>query len=265
MLTSSTMSVGRNEPCPCGSAKKYKHCCIDKPEAGAPRRKPAGVAMACNVCGEVYEHGATLTCQLCGKLFVFCPRHQDEVTQRMQGHVLRVHPEVMPVATFDQMLGDEQAMGTVRADAAKRPEEWAYFFEYVAERQSGKARRTPKEIEAAVSKSIREEAKRMRMKAVEASGELTRWYNGAWEFLLSYGGEGCSLWTFSAKLFPPGRSSIQRDWDRLGRWTAAVGVPHGEREMGKTTETAPNAVHKWMWAEGEDKSAAPPPKSAEAN
>ena len=22
--------VGRNDPCPCGSGKKYKHCCIDK-------------------------------------------------------------------------------------------------------------------------------------------------------------------------------------------------------------------------------------------
>ena len=23
--------VGRNDPCPCGSGKKYKKCCIDKP------------------------------------------------------------------------------------------------------------------------------------------------------------------------------------------------------------------------------------------
>lgn len=22
--------VGRNDPCPCGSGKKYKHCCINK-------------------------------------------------------------------------------------------------------------------------------------------------------------------------------------------------------------------------------------------
>ena len=22
--------IGRNEPCPCGSGKKYKHCCHDK-------------------------------------------------------------------------------------------------------------------------------------------------------------------------------------------------------------------------------------------
>lgn len=26
------MSIGRNEPCPCGSGKKYKKCCINKPK-----------------------------------------------------------------------------------------------------------------------------------------------------------------------------------------------------------------------------------------
>lgn len=24
-----TPKIGRNEPCPCGSGKKYKHCCIE--------------------------------------------------------------------------------------------------------------------------------------------------------------------------------------------------------------------------------------------
>jgi len=23
-----TITIGRNEPCPCGSGKKYKHCCL---------------------------------------------------------------------------------------------------------------------------------------------------------------------------------------------------------------------------------------------
>lgn len=23
--------TGRNDPCPCGSGKKYKNCCVDKP------------------------------------------------------------------------------------------------------------------------------------------------------------------------------------------------------------------------------------------
>jgi hypothetical protein len=30
------MKVGRNEPCPCGSGKKYKHCCLAKEEAESP-------------------------------------------------------------------------------------------------------------------------------------------------------------------------------------------------------------------------------------
>jgi hypothetical protein len=24
------LSIGRNDPCPCGSGEKYKNCCIDK-------------------------------------------------------------------------------------------------------------------------------------------------------------------------------------------------------------------------------------------
>ncbi|MBN1207258.1 MAG: cupin-like domain-containing protein [Myxococcaceae bacterium] len=29
-------AIGRNDPCPCGSGKKYKHCCSGKPVASAP-------------------------------------------------------------------------------------------------------------------------------------------------------------------------------------------------------------------------------------
>ncbi|RLA43860.1 MAG: hypothetical protein DRR42_21180, partial [Gammaproteobacteria bacterium] len=25
------MKTGRNDPCPCGSGKKYKHCCLGTP------------------------------------------------------------------------------------------------------------------------------------------------------------------------------------------------------------------------------------------
>jgi len=30
--------IGRNEPCPCGSGKKYKHCCLEKHEAAGPAK-----------------------------------------------------------------------------------------------------------------------------------------------------------------------------------------------------------------------------------
>jgi len=31
--------VGRNDPCPCGSGKKYKQCCLLKKEEKTPPRK----------------------------------------------------------------------------------------------------------------------------------------------------------------------------------------------------------------------------------
>ncbi len=41
--TTTTTTLGRNDPCHCGSGKKYKHCCLDKDE-GAERAKRAEVA-----------------------------------------------------------------------------------------------------------------------------------------------------------------------------------------------------------------------------
>ena len=35
------MTLGRNEPCPCGSGKKYKKCCLAKDEEAARKAKPA--------------------------------------------------------------------------------------------------------------------------------------------------------------------------------------------------------------------------------
>ena len=33
-------SIGRNDPCPCGSGKKYKKCCLPKDEAAAAAARP---------------------------------------------------------------------------------------------------------------------------------------------------------------------------------------------------------------------------------
>jgi hypothetical protein len=43
MTTQSTARPGRNEPCRCGSGKKYKHCCLEKDDkkAAAVRAKAA--------------------------------------------------------------------------------------------------------------------------------------------------------------------------------------------------------------------------------
>jgi tetratricopeptide (TPR) repeat protein len=38
--------IGRNEPCPCGSGKKYKRCCLHQHEAAAAERAAAAAAGA---------------------------------------------------------------------------------------------------------------------------------------------------------------------------------------------------------------------------
>lgn len=39
-------TVGRNDPCPCGSGKKYKRCCLHPHEAAAAERAAAAAAQA---------------------------------------------------------------------------------------------------------------------------------------------------------------------------------------------------------------------------
>lgn len=34
------MKIGRNEKCPCGSGKKYKHCCIAKTDNASAKQSP---------------------------------------------------------------------------------------------------------------------------------------------------------------------------------------------------------------------------------
>jgi len=36
------MKIGRNEPCPCGSGRKYKNCCLENQGSGLPPEGPAG-------------------------------------------------------------------------------------------------------------------------------------------------------------------------------------------------------------------------------
>jgi hypothetical protein len=43
-VASPTGSLGRNEPCHCGSGKKYKQCCLDKDEAAAREARAKAAA-----------------------------------------------------------------------------------------------------------------------------------------------------------------------------------------------------------------------------
>jgi hypothetical protein len=37
------MKIGRNDPCSCGSGRKYKNCCLDDQGSGLPPEGPEGV------------------------------------------------------------------------------------------------------------------------------------------------------------------------------------------------------------------------------
>ena len=55
--------VGRNEPCPCGSGKKYKQCCESK-AAGSNRLTPVmlaviAVAIVAAILASVFTEGDT--------------------------------------------------------------------------------------------------------------------------------------------------------------------------------------------------------------
>lgn len=39
-----TPAIGRNNPCPCGSGKKFKHCCLGKENHTAPGQSAAGIS-----------------------------------------------------------------------------------------------------------------------------------------------------------------------------------------------------------------------------
>ena len=53
------MEIGRNDPCPCGSGKKYKKCCLNKP---AETARPVEVPASRNGSGDDGEHAIITRC-----------------------------------------------------------------------------------------------------------------------------------------------------------------------------------------------------------
>jgi hypothetical protein len=45
-VTTPAKTLGRNDPCRCGSGKKYKQCCLDKDEAVARKARAKEMAEA---------------------------------------------------------------------------------------------------------------------------------------------------------------------------------------------------------------------------
>lgn len=94
--------------------------------------------------------------------------------------------------------------------------------------------------------SIEDEARKQRAEAKATPGNFVRWFDGAWSFGLTFD-EPKDHWGFSACLWPRGRSSELADWQLLGKWSRAIGMPEGCPCVGNTVETQANAIHKWFW------------------
>ncbi len=134
-----TDKPGRNDPCVCGSGKKYKKCCIDKPRVIGACLVPTGERGTGRPCGETAV--MAVFCKKCGKQYPSCSdeSHKKTAQQMMNGHILRVHPEEIPVSIFDAMVADRQWLELHEAQRAQHPELWARLFEYIDERRQRRA------------------------------------------------------------------------------------------------------------------------------
>ena len=67
---------GRNDPCPCGSGKEYKKCCLGKLEIDKPRGVNA-ISLVSEA-AEAFENGALSRArQLVDKVFEHSPDHRN--------------------------------------------------------------------------------------------------------------------------------------------------------------------------------------------
>lgn len=96
------MKIGRNEPCPCNSGKKYKKCCIQK---DAEEKK--SLEHRCNFCKEKLEseslnhkliHGESIDGVYTEEVFYFCSNEckwasalESHILMGMDGHDAVVH------------------------------------------------------------------------------------------------------------------------------------------------------------------------------
>ena len=123
------MKIGRNDPCPCRSGKKYKQCCIQRTvdngpcEALAPSRdgvvctwKTDGRVVACTLCGHQYRH---------------CALHRAEASHRLSEHVVLAHPEAVSKGHFEQLISDSAQLAKLREHAAASPELYGRLLAYV--------------------------------------------------------------------------------------------------------------------------------------
>jgi hypothetical protein len=130
--------IGRNEHCPCGSGKKFKHCCLPKEQAGRAHANPeaafkisllseieAIVEVAVEKRQKVKELGVfILLATVEGDAWLLEITDSDAVQLARAGEVLEIpideHPETIEINwshTFD--LGNKEFELTAYSDKSK--------------------------------------------------------------------------------------------------------------------------------------------------
>ncbi len=105
------MKAGRNDPCPCGSGKKYKKCCMEKDEAAA--RQAYAEMLKAQAATETQAPAAEAAEEKAGE-----PHPEG-------GHNAEAHPtlpRLRPAARLEAKGGQSRAARIRSKDFAKR---WA--------------------------------------------------------------------------------------------------------------------------------------------
>ncbi len=271
------MKIGRNDPCPCGSGKRYKKCCLNKSAGYGPCDGPGSGPNG--RCGQP-SCGAG-ECKICGKRYAHCHSHREVVQTMLRGHLMRVHPESIPADKFDELLADEAQMNHLYEQRLLAPDLWKRFFEYVEERRQGKPAAVHETSEIAkVVQVLWKEAKKSTFfkgaehrldgyKVILSYGdpkEMEKINEKAVEIAKQYNAPGMPDSTPSAPDPNLAHWHLSVSWRRPGAPTAiavkmlqelvvALGVPEDKREGIQPTYTTrpdgtrnPQVTH-WMWTE----------------
>lgn len=73
------IKIGRNAPCPCGSGRKYKKCCMGK----SGKYELEQYTAECNKCGKIFDKRITGTFESIkreGKRIYFCPKCNENLS-----------------------------------------------------------------------------------------------------------------------------------------------------------------------------------------
>ncbi|MFH0728899.1 MAG: SEC-C metal-binding domain-containing protein [Pseudomonadota bacterium] len=186
------MTVGRNDPCPCGSGKKYKKCCLSEGGETLP---------------EVESRYRRLA------------RSYETLEERLGEHAYRVFGPDGPVLALDEFLGWPEGDEPVEADFLDR--QGALFWPWFLFNWEYEANENEFELEGPPEKTVAELYGEDQGENLDLTEE---------QLILAANRKPCSFWEVMAIV--PGKSIDFRDimtgeritaWERTGSNTVEPG------------------------------------------